>query len=429
MPCSEKRARLLLSRKQAVVHRLHPFTIRLKARIDGDTQPIQFKCDAGSRYTGVALVLTLPNENRVLSLIELVHRGLQIKEALLQRSAFRRRRRSQLRHRPARFNNRCKPAGWLPPSVQHRVNAVQTCLNRLRRDCPICSVVLETVKFDMQKMQSPDIAGAEYQQGTLFQYEVREYLLAKYRHTCVYCKGERGDPILEVEHKTPKAQHGTNRIGNLVIACKACNQAKNNRTPAQWLTGLGRSKLDKAIKLNIQTILLDKPIVLMDAAAVNAGRYAIQSALSAKLPLQTGTGAQTKFNRHQQGIPKTHALDAVCCGEVINPVTGWQKPTLTIKAMGRGSYQRTRLDKFGFPRGYLPRQKQVQGFQTGDLVVADVPKGKKTGQYKGRVAVRSSGFFNIQTGKDTIQGVAHHYCQLLQRNDGFNYYFQPTIAH
>jgi len=37
MPCTEKRARLLLERGRAVVVRLHPFTIRLKDRIGGET--------------------------------------------------------------------------------------------------------------------------------------------------------------------------------------------------------------------------------------------------------------------------------------------------------------------------------------------------------------------------------------------------------
>jgi hypothetical protein len=32
MPCSEKRARQLLERRWAVVHKMYPFTIRLKER-------------------------------------------------------------------------------------------------------------------------------------------------------------------------------------------------------------------------------------------------------------------------------------------------------------------------------------------------------------------------------------------------------------
>ena len=93
---------------------------------------------------------------------------------------------------------------------------------------------------------------------------------------------------------------------------------------------------------------------------------------------------------------KRHALDAACVGQV-SEVHAWQRPTLNIKCMGRGSYQRTRLDKYGFPRGYLTRQKTVQGFQTGDQVLAEVPSGKRAGSHVGRVAIRASGSFNIQT--------------------------------
>ncbi|MBK1649147.1 RRXRR domain-containing protein, partial [Rhabdochromatium marinum] len=56
MPCTEKRARLLLERGRAVVVRLAPFTIRLKDRIGGETQPLRLKLDPGSKTTGMALV-------------------------------------------------------------------------------------------------------------------------------------------------------------------------------------------------------------------------------------------------------------------------------------------------------------------------------------------------------------------------------------
>ena len=101
---------------------------------------------------------------------------------------------------------------------------------------------------------------------------------------------------------------------------------------------------------------------------------------------------------------------------------------MAIKCTGRGSYQRTRLDKYGFPRGYLLRQKAVHGFQTGDQVTANVTKGKKTGTYKGRVAVRASGFFNITTTTGVVQGISHKHCRLIARNDGYGYVFQPKVA-
>ena len=85
------------------------------------------------------------------------------------------------------------------------------------------------------------------------------------------------------------------------------------------------------------------------------------------------------------------------------------------------SYQRTRLNRFGFPRGYLTRQKQIHGFQTGDRVKAVVTQGKKIGTYVGRVAVRASGSFNIQTAQSLIQGISYRYCTLIQRGDGYGY--------
>lgn len=56
MPCSEKRARLLLQRGRAVVHKRYPFTIRLKDRVGGDTQPLRLGIDPGSKTTGLALM-------------------------------------------------------------------------------------------------------------------------------------------------------------------------------------------------------------------------------------------------------------------------------------------------------------------------------------------------------------------------------------
>ena len=58
MPCSEKRARLLLARNRARIHRLAPFVIRLKDRrvSDSQFQPVKVKLDPGSKVTGIAVV-------------------------------------------------------------------------------------------------------------------------------------------------------------------------------------------------------------------------------------------------------------------------------------------------------------------------------------------------------------------------------------
>ncbi len=420
MPCTEKRARLLLNRRRAVVVRAYPFTIRLKDRVGGNTQPLRLKIDPGSKTTGVAVVREQGQAQHVLTLMELAHRGRQISKSLDQRRGFRRHRRSQLRHRAPRFLNRTKPKGWLAPSLQHRVDTTWSLVSRIRTLAPVVAISQELVRFDTQKMENPEISGVEYQQGTLLGYEIREYLLEKWGRECAYCT-DKNTP-LQIEHIEPKANGGSNRISNLTLACHPCNQEKYRQSLDQFFATSKRLQNHQSRK---DRILAQCKKPLKDASAVNATRWALYQALtSTGLPVEVGTGGRTKFNRHSLSIPKTHALDAACVGKV-ELITNWQIPTLTIKSNGRGSYQRTRLTKYGFPRGYLMRQKQVQGFQTGDMVKAIVPNGVKAGHWQGRVAVRKTGSFNIQTLSGVVQGVSHKHCTLTQRADGYGYQIQP----
>ena len=427
MPCSEKRARLLLERGRARVHRVAPFTIRLVDRSQDDCalQPLRLKLDPGSKTTGLALARKIeavdPETGEVtraaavLSLLELVHRGRQISEALTARRQMRRRRRNNLRYRAPRFDNRGnKQKGWLAPSLQHRVDTTQAWVARIRRLAPVTKLSSELVRFDMQALQNPEIEGAQYQQGTRGGFEVREYLLEKWKRTCAYCNAK--DTPLQIEHIEPRARGGSDRISNLCLACGPCNQKKAARTLEDFL---------KKNPARLARIQFQAKRPLRDAAAVNATRWALANALKTTgLSLELASGGQTKFNRSTLGVPKTHALDAACVGQV-DALTNWQRPalhTLTVKAMGRGCYQRTRIDAFGFPRGYLMREKSVHGFQTGDRIKAVVPKGKKAGTYVGRVAIRKTGSFNITTPAGVVQGISHKHCRIVQRNDGYGYF-------
>jgi hypothetical protein len=79
------------------------------------------------------------------------------------------------------------------------------------------------------------------------------------------------------------------------------------------------------------------------------------------------------------------------------------------------------MDKYGFVRTGPKEAKSVQGFQTGDIVKAIVTNGKKVGTYVGRVAVRTTGSFNITTAHGTVQGIRFKYCQAIHRMDGYRY--------
>jgi 5-methylcytosine-specific restriction endonuclease McrA len=426
MPCTEKRARLLLERGRARVHCFIPFTIRLTYRLAEESvlQPIRLKLDPGSKTTGIALVREQDTEATtqesirtliVLKLIELQRRGQTIRDALTQRRAFRRRRRGNLRYRPARFDNRTKPEGWLAPSLQHRVDTVTSWVKRIRRLAPVTALSQELVRFDTQIMQNPEISGVEYQQGALQGYEIREYLLEKWNRKCAYCGA--GDTPLEMEHIHPRSRGGSDRVSNFTLACHACNQKKGNMPLEEFL-----SKHPERAR----SILAYAKTSLRDAAAINSTRWALFQKLKATgLDMEAASGGRTKWNRHRLNIPKAHCLDAVCVGDV-DAVENWRQPALTVKSMGRGSYQRTRLTKYGFPRGYLTRCKSAFGFQTGDMVLAVVNTGKKAGTYWGRVAIRASGSFNIQSVTGLVQGIHHRFCKLLQRADGYGYSLTKT---
>ncbi len=403
MPCHPARARHLLKRGKAAVFRCAPFTIILRERAGGDTQPTELKLDPGSKTTGIALVVTGVRGWRVVWAAELHHRGERIRKALADRRAIRRsRRQRKTRYRKPRFLNRTRKAGWLPPSLESRVANVETWVARLHRWCPITSLVLELVRFDTQALQHPEISGVEYQQGTLHGYEVREYLLEKWQRRCAYCGAK--DVPLQIEHIVPKARGGSDRVSNLTLACEPCNQKKGSQTAAEF----GHPHIQAQAK---------QP--LKNATAVNATRWRLYERLKATgLPVTGGSGGRTKYHRTQQDYPKAHWIDAACVGETGSQVRlDPQMSVLTIRAMGHGTRQMCGTNKYGFPIRHRTRQKRVRGFQTGDLVRAVVPKGKHQGPHVGRVAVRTTGSFRI----GTRDGISYRHCTIVHRADGYDY--------
>jgi 5-methylcytosine-specific restriction endonuclease McrA len=408
-PTHPARARKLLKSGRAKVFKRFPFTIILPNVQGGEVNDCQLKIDPGSKTTGLAIL----QGNRVIWGAELTHRGQQIRDNLTSRRQLRRsRRKRKTRYRKPRFLNRKPPEGWLAPSLMSRVHNIITWVNRLSKICPISGISQELVRFDTQSLQNPEISGAEYQQGELFGYEVREYLLEKWKRKCAYCSAE--NVPLEVEHIKPKSKGGSNRVSNLTLACRPCNQKKGNQEIKDFLSGQPNI---------LKRILGQAKQPLSDSAAVNSTRWKLYDKLKGTgLPVEVGTGGLTKFNRTRQNLLKTHWLDAACVGkstpeqlivEIKNP--------LLITAKGHGTRQMCRTNKYGFPTRYVPRQKQVKGFQTGDIVKAIVTKGKKVGTYSGRVAVRSTGSFNISTKTGLIQGISHKYCSPIHHKDGYEY--------
>ncbi len=403
-------ARQLLKQKKAAIYRQFPFTLILKeSRSDTTVPNLTIKIDPGSKTTGFAIL----NGAKVIWAAELTHRGQVIKDALLSRRQLRRGRRNRhTRYRQARFLNRTRPQGWLAPSLQHRVETTLTWADKLIKFAPIGSIIQELVRFNLQQLENPEISGVEYQQGELVGYEVREYLLNKWNRKCAYCGAQKVP--LQVEHIHPKAKGGSNRISNLCLACDPCNKKKGIQDIEQFLAK--KPDVLKRIKAQVK-----RP--LKDAAAVNSTRWALFNRLKETgLPVSTGSGGQTKFNRTRLGLPKSHWLDAACVGQVEELDVLSSQPLL-IKAGGHGTRQMCGTDKFGFPTRHKSRRQIHKGFQTGDIVSATVTTGKKVGSYVGRVLCRASGSFDIATTTGRVAGISYKYCKPIHKKDGYSYGF------
>lgn len=408
-PIPPARARELLTKGKAAVLRMYPFTIILKTVIENpNLLPHQLKIDPGSLVTGLAIV----QDENVIWAAQLSHRGARIKAALDSRRAVRCNRRSRnTRYRQARFLNRKRSPGWLSPSLMHRVLTTETWVRRIYKFVPVTEIVMELVRFDIQKLHNPEISGVEYQQGELAGYEVREYLLEKWARQCAYC-GVKDVP-LEVEHIRPKSKGGSDRVSNLCIACHKCNQKKCDRDVAEFL---------KKKPHVLHRVLSCAKAPLKDAAAVNATRWKLFETLKGlALPVLTGSGGRTKYNRCRLQLPKHHWTDAACTGRVDTLILRTDQPLL-MQCKGQGGRQKAALNKYGYPIRHNPL-RPILGWSTGDIALANITSGKYLGEYIGRIAPKKNGYctftpFGSKAFSSSLKYMARIHCK-----DGYEYGF------
>lgn len=443
--CTERRARILMGKGRACIHRHFPMSIIIKdadVRTMQSTDTFRIKIDPGSIHTGIAVVRE--TDNSAVFFMQVEHRAGTIVLNLKTRQQTRRNRRSrETRYRRPKWGNKQlakgkkpmfdsrRPDGWLPPSVKSIGDNIIHTVEQLKELFNITSCSFEAVRFDTQLMDNPDIEGKEYQHGTLFGYELREYLLDRYGHVCQYCGGASGDKVLEWKHVRPRSRGGSDSVRNATLACRTCNQAKADQTPEEWLKAIQskkkQTKLDEARVKGIQAVMEHKTAGKSNRYCAWAGmlRKATERELFAIFgDVECSSGGRTKYNWEQLGLPKDHHYDALCVGAV--PEEGYHDLTnghvLYAKAIGRGSRFRGKTNKCGIIIKKLPpREKRVFGFQNGDIVLAKIPKDKYEGRYIGRVMTRARGRFDIRTTVGELVNTNYKYCRLLQKNNGYIY--------
>ena len=402
-------ARILIRKKLAVIHKIYPFTIRLRDNSCGSKdRAYTVKVDPGSRTTGIAVT---DDKDSVVMLAELEHRGKIIKRNLDSRKVIRRSRRNRkTRYREARFLNRTKPKGWLAPSVKSRADNVINFIRKYKKLLTIDKIMIESVSFNVAQMSSDDyLIGTDYQEGPLYQKKLREFIFSKTKGRCAYC----GAKAEEIDHIIARANGGSNSTYNLIASCRKCNKLKSN---------LALKDFGKLVGKDFSKLTPKK--LPKDAAIVQSARnYMVKEIVKLVPDTTTHDAWLTKYNRNELGLPKEHYYDALSIGNVQDYKFLTDK-VLQISAKGRGSRQMCRVDKYGFPRTSAKASKIVEGFQTGDMVKAIVPNGSKQGEYLGRVIIKSSGYFDIKTKNGLARNIRYKYCRIVQKSDGYSYSYK-----
>ena len=194
---------------------------------------VSLRIDPGYRNTGMVVALSLPDGSvQVVAGYVVQHRTNRIVESMTHRSVM---RRGRLRRRPARFDNRIRPADWLAPSMRSCVSNIATTVKRLMALYPVGALHVETTIFDPRLLHDPLVEGTGYQTSERGNMQVREYVLQRDRRTCQYCGAARGR--LEVDHVVPKSRGGGYRIDNLVASCRRCNAGKGSQSVGGGVPG------------------------------------------------------------------------------------------------------------------------------------------------------------------------------------------------
>ncbi|MDD4972039.1 MAG: RNA-guided endonuclease IscB [Paludibacter sp.] len=221
MPCKPAKARKLIKSGKAKVIKLYPFTIKLNFECENQVQDVTLGIDSGFRNIGFSCV----SEKKELISGTVILDG-KTSERLTEKRMYRRGRRNHHHwYRPARFDNRKKPEDWLPPSVQRRYDTHLSLINRMKAIMPISQVIIEIANFDIQKIENPDIAGVEYQQGNMYGYQnMRSYLMAREHGLCQLCskKFTPGNPS-HIHHCKQRSEAGSSRAKNLALLHEKCH--------------------------------------------------------------------------------------------------------------------------------------------------------------------------------------------------------------
>lgn len=296
MPCTQRKARLLLKEGKAKIYRYSPFTIQLTIPTGENKQDCHVGVDTGAKHIGVAIT----SENKVLFKGEVELRQ-DVKSNLDTRRMCRKSRRNRkTRYRKMRFLNRKREQGWLPPSLQNRINHTYRWIDEMCNLAPNPTLHIEVGKFDIAKMINPEIREIDYQRGQTYGfYNVRYFVFARDGYTCQCC-GKSKDKILRTHHIIYKSQGGTDRADNLITVCTDCHTTGNHRPGGILYDWMIKHKKTKQYKEPLFMNILRRRIFDRYPNAI------------------ISYGSETAARRKGLGLSKTHYNDAIAISGILD---------------------------------------------------------------------------------------------------------------
>ena len=329
MPTTPRKARLLLQSGKAEVVRKIPFTIKLLYKTGCATQDIDIGIDTGSQHIGVSLV----SENKVLSKEEYALRSSMEKRSLLEtRKTYRRSRRyRKVRYRKPKFKPHTKRTyqeelvrrnkrlthwkkeantfdsnrqdGWLPPSIQSKVDHHIRIIGRYMEALPSKTRLhIETARMDIARIKDPTIHGEMYQRGRLYDEEnIKAYVFARDNYKCKVCNRKAGtkradNSVVKIvaHHIDFRSKGATDNPDRMITVCDRCHAASAHKPGGilyQWMTEnkqMARGYRDETF----MNILRKRLFKAFPNASYTYGNI-------------------TAANRKAMGLAKSHADDAV----------------------------------------------------------------------------------------------------------------------
>lgn len=413
MPCTQKKARILLKEGKAVIYKYDPFTIQLTYATGETKQDCHIGIDTGSKHIGMAIT----SENKVLFKGEIELRQ-DVKSNIDTKHIYRRSRRNRkTRYRQPRFLNRKRSDKWLPPSLQNRVDHTFHWIDTF------CSLVsdlilhIEVGKFDTAKMINPEINGVDYRHGQTYGFfEERYFVFARDNYTCQCC-GKSKDKILQTHHIIYRSNGGTDRVDNLITVCTDCHTSKNHQKGGILYKWQEQHKKVKQYK--------EPPFM-----------NAIRKRIFARYPnAHTTYGSETTPHRKELGLEKTHYNDAITISGITN-IKEDPKEWLLIKQFrkkkrslheatarkGRkepNCFQKRNSKNTPFYRGFYLNDK-VKVFGHGQI-------GYITGFTSGGAYVKNVDGEYITIPNKSYKQVSIKYLKLLSHNNNWQYVVKSAV--